>query len=336
MKRLAFVLVTTIGLQLGSFAAIKLGPEELYVRGQAALKSRDFEAAAKAFSGVIEQAPRFAPGYILRGLSFAAKERLDDAIADFSKAIEITPSDEHPYQLRASVHQQKKDYDKAIADYTQALNRAPDDVESLCNRGLCHAAKEDGVKALADFDSAIKVAPKNVMGWQLRGTVYTEQGKRDQALADFKQALEIDPSNVSTYIFRAQLYLVESEPELAIKDMEEAMRRAPDRAGITNDYAWTLATNPKDSVRDGTKAIEYAKKACHMNDYKHAPTIDTLAAAYAEAGDWEDAVKWQQEAITLAEKESPDDVKGMKERLELYKGKKPFREQPKREKKEKP
>jgi tetratricopeptide (TPR) repeat protein len=336
MKRIALVLAVTFGLQFSASAAIKLDAREVFGKGQEALQARDFEKAAKLFSDVIEQAPKFAPGYVLRGLAQASREKLDEAIADFSKAIEITPSDERPYLLRASVYQQKKDYDNAISDYTQALNRNPGDAETLCNRGICYAAKQNGDKALADFDSAVKAEPKNAIGWQLRGSVYSEQGKREEALADFKQAMTLDPNNASTYLYRAQLYLIEKEPELALSDFEEAMRRAPDRSGITNDYAWTLATNPKDSVRDGRKAVEFAKKACHLSDYKHAPTLDTLAAAHAEAGDWTEAVKWQQEALTLAQTSHPDDVDGMKERLDLYKTRKPFREEPKREKKEKP
>lgn len=335
MKRLALVIAAVLALQTGGQAGIKLDPTELFSKGQAALQSKDYDQAAKLFTDLIEKAPAFAPGYVFRGLASASREKLDDAIADFSKAIEITPSDERPFLLRAMVHQQKRDWDKAIDDYTQALNRQPKDAETLCNRGICHAAKDEDDKAIADFDSAIKVEPKNVMGWQLRGSVYSEQGKREKALSDFKQAMTLDPNNASTYLFRAQLYLVEKEPELALGDFEEAMRRAPDRSGITNDYAWTLATNPKDGIRDGLKAVEYAKKACHQTDYKHAPTIDTLAAAYAEAGDWEQATKWEQEAIDLAVKSHPDDVKGMKERLALYHEKKPFREEPKREKKEK-
>jgi len=335
MKRLALVVAAVLALQIGGQAGIKLDPSELFAKGQAALQAKDYEKASKIFSDLIDKAPAFAPGYVFRGLSFASREKLDEAIADFSKAIEITPTDERPFLLRGMVHQQKRDWDKAIDDYTQALNRHPGDAETLCNRGICHAAKDQDDKALADFDSAIKAEPKNPMGWQLRGSVYSEQGKREMALSDFKQAMTLDPNNPSTYLFRAQLYLVEKEPELALSDFEEAMRRAPERSGIINDYAWTLATNPKDSIRDGHKAVEFAKKACYQTDYKHAPTLDTLAAAYAESGEWDQAMKWQQEAVALAEKSSPDDVKGMKERLELYKEKKPYREEPKREKKEK-
>jgi Tfp pilus assembly protein PilF len=216
------------------------------------------------------------------------------------------------------------------------LRRKPDDEAIYVSRGLCYAQKDDDDKALADFDKAVSLNPKNVQALQLRGSAHSQKGDKEKALADFKEAISVDPNNAGTYLFRAQLYLVENEPELALADYEEVMRRAPGYAGAMNDYAWTLATNPKDSVRDGRKAVEFAKKACHESDYKHAPTLDTLAAACAEAGDWDEAVKWQTEAVNLAEKSNPEDVDGMKERVELYKQKKPFREVPKRQKKEKP
>jgi serine/threonine-protein kinase len=237
--------------------------------------------------------------------------------------------------LRAAVYQQKKDYDKAIADYTQALNRRPDDASLLLDRGVCYAAEEKEDKALADFERAVQSEPKNARAWQLRGSLQSQMGNKEKALADFKEAIAIDANDPVTYLFRSQHYLVDNQPEKGLADLEEVMRRAPNYSGAANDYAWTLATNPKDSIRNGHRAVEYAKKACHGTDYKYAPSLDTLAAAHAEAGEWDDAVKWQTEAATLAEKTHPDDVKGMKERLALFKEKKAFREIPKREKKEK-
>ena len=273
---------------------------------------------------------------MLRGLANASRNKFDEAIADYSKAAELAPDDERPRLLRAAIHQIRKDFDKAIADIDFALKKDPTNAELLATRGVCRAQKGDDEGALKDFDAAVKAEPKNVHGLQLRGSAYSERGEKDKALGDFKEAIALDPNNAATYLYRAHLYLVESDPESALSDLEEVMRRAPDFPGAANDYAWTLATNPKDTVRNGRKAIEYAKKACHETDYKHAPTVDTLAAAYAEAGDWDEALKWQTEALALAEKTHPDDVKGMKERMALFKEKKPFREVPVREKKQKP
>jgi tetratricopeptide (TPR) repeat protein len=334
MKRLAHIALVLV-LTVCTHAAIQRDPADLLNSSREAFEKRDYDKAAKLLTDAIEGNPKLTPAYILRGLAYAAKDRLDDALADFSKAITLTPTDERPFMLRAAVYQQKKDYDKAIADYTQALNRRPDDASLLLDRGVCYAAEEKEDKALADFERAVQSEPKNARAWQLRGSLQSQMGNKEKALADFKEAIAIDANDPVTYLFRSQHYLVDNQPEKGLADLEEVMRRAPNYSGAANDYAWTLATNPKDSIRNGHRAVEYAKKACHGTDYKYAPSLDTLAAAHAEAGEWDDAVKWQTEAATLAEKTHPDDVKGMKERLALFKEKKAFREIPKREKKEK-
>jgi len=336
MKRLALSVVLAVALLSVSHAVIKRDPTDVLRESQEAFEKRDYDRAVQLLTEAIEANPKLVPAFVLRGLANAASNKFDEAIADYTKAAELAPDDERPRLLRAAIHQAKKDYDKAIADLDFGLKKNPGNAELLATRGICRAQKGDDDGALKDFDAAVKADPKNVHGWQLRGSAYAEKGEKNKALGDFKEAIALDPNDASTYLYRAHLYLVESEPESALADLEEVMRRAPDFSGAANDYAWTLATNPKDSVRNGHKAVEYAKKACHETDYKHAPSVDTLAAAYAEAGDWEQALKWQQEALTLAEKTSPDDVKGMKERLALFKEKKPFRELPVREKKQKP
>ena len=336
MKRFVLLCAATLALAPLLPAAIKRDPMEVLRASQEAFDKRDFDRASQLLTEAIEANPKLAPAYVLRGLAHAAKERHNEAIADFTKASELMPDDERPLLLRAATYQEKKDFDRAITDFTEVLRKKPEEVPVYISRGLCYAQKEDDDKALADFEKAVQLDSKNVQALQLRGSVYSQRGDKEKALADFKSAITVDPNNAGTYLYRAQLYLLENEPELALSDYEEVMRRAPGYSGALNDYAWTLATNPKDSVRDGTKAVEFAKKACHESDYKHAPTIDTLAAAHAEAGDWDNAVKWQEEAVRLADKTHPDDIKGMKERLELFKQKKPYREVPKREKKEKP
>jgi tetratricopeptide (TPR) repeat protein len=336
MKRLVLLCAATLAFLPMSPAAIKRDPAEALRSSQEAFEKRDFDKATELLTEALNDNPELAPAYVLRGLAHAAKDRHDEAIEDFTKASELMPNDERPILLRGATYQEKKDFDRAIVDFTEVLRKKPEDGAVYISRGLCYAQKEEEDKALADFDKAVSLDPKNVQALQLRGSAYSQKGDKEKALSDFKSAISNDPNNAGTYLFRAQLYLVENEPELALADYEEVMRRAPGYAGALNDYAWTLATNPKDSVRDGRKAVEFAKKACHESDYKHAPTIDTLAAACAEAGDWDEAVKWQEEAVRLAKTTHPDEVEGMQERIALFKQKKAFREVPKRQKKEKP
>jgi tetratricopeptide (TPR) repeat protein len=336
MKRAALIASLVLGLFAGCEAAIKRDPLEILRESQEAFEKKNFEKASELLTKAIESNPKLTPAFILRGLAKAALNKPDEAAADYTKAIELSPDDERPRLLRSAIYQVTKQFSKAIEDLDFAIRKNPNNAEMLATRGICHAQNGDDDKALEDFDAAVKADPKNARAWQLRGSAHAERGEKDAALKDFKEAIGVDPNDPATYLYRSHLYLVESEPESALQDLEEVMKRAPNFPGAANDYAWTLATNPKDAVRNGRKAVEYATKACHETDYKHAPTVDTLAAAYAESGEWDEAVKWQQEAVELAEKSHPDEVKGMRERLNLFKERKPYREVPKREKKEKP
>lgn len=337
MKRLALIVALFVGIAASSHAAIKIAPPppkdptELLQQSQEAFQQRDFDKAIKLLSEAIKDNPKLAPAIVLRGFAYAAKEEYQKAVDDYTEALKLDPKDDRPLIFRAATYQAMKAYPKAIEDYSELIKRKPEDIEPLCSRGICLAQAGDDKKAFEDFDKAVSLAPKNAIPRQLRGSAHADAGRKTEALTDFKEAINLDPNNAATYLYRAHLYLVENQPEDALADFEEVMRRAPDYSGASNDYAWTLATNPNDKVRDGRKAIKYAKDACHQTDYKHAPTLDTLAASYAEAGEWDEAVKWQEEAAKLAKESSPKDVKGMNERLMLYKEKRPYREDPKAE-----
>jgi len=100
-------------------------------------------------------------------------------------------------------------------------------------------------------------------------------------------------------------------------------------AKALNDLAWVKATHPSPQLRNGREAVEYATRACEMTEWKELICIDTLAAAYAEVGDFESAVKWQEKAISLiAELDRPKEKAQFEERLKLYLSSQPYRENP--------
>ena len=115
------------------------------------------------------------------------------------------------------------------------------------------------------------------------------------------------------------------EYEKAIADYSEAIRLDPTDASAVNGRAWIWSTCPDIRYRDGKKAIESAAKACELTQSKDAYLVDTLAAAYAETGDFEAAVKRQTEAIRLLTDEQGRD--DFSTRLKLYHEKKPYRQQ---------
>jgi serine/threonine-protein kinase len=94
-----------------------------------------------------------------------------------------------------------------------------------------------------------------------------------------------------------------------------------------NSLAWLQATCPDKHARNGAAAVQAATKACELTQWKNESYIDTLAAAYAESGDFDQAIKFQKQSLEMTSA-SDTDRKGMEERLHLYQQRKPYREEP--------
>jgi tetratricopeptide (TPR) repeat protein len=113
----------------------------------------------------------------------------------------------------------------------------------------------------------------------------------------------------------------------ARQSFEEAVEAGPQSADAYSALAWSLATHWADPIRDGKKAIELAKKACELTEWKNPHFLDTLAAAYAEAGQFVEAVKWQKKALEHPEAFDAVGLEQAMQRLRLYEALKPYHEQ---------
>jgi tetratricopeptide (TPR) repeat protein len=120
----------------------------------------------------------------------------------------------------------------------------------------------------------------------------------------------------------------ERRPEQRRQGLTEAIRLDPRVGPAYNNLAWIFGTCPNAAFRNGPKAVEYAKQACELTAWKEASFLDTLAAAYAESGNFEEAIKWQEKVIDLTNDEEAK--AGLRTRLALYKEGKPFRDEPKK------
>lgn len=147
----------------------------------------------------------------------------------------------------------------------------------------------------------------------------------DEAIQDLTAAIRIRPL-AQCYMLRGMAYQFQGEIASALEDYSDAIRFDPQWTEAYINIAWLRSTNPGEDLRDGKSAVECATKACELTNWNDANCINTLAAAYAEIGRFEDAVATQQKAIDLAPE---DDLADYQSRIELYKSEKPYREQPK-------
>ena len=135
----------------------------------------------------------------------------------------------------------------------------------------------------------------------------------------------MNPRNTDAYRCRGTAYFHLRKYQDAIADLNRAVQQDPTKAINYNDVAWFLATCPQADLRDGERAVEHATKACEMTNWKNGGYIDTLAAANAEAGEFEEALRREQEALALPDMKSQRDE--AKARILLYQSRTPFREE---------
>jgi len=178
-------------------------------------------------------------------------------------------------------------YEQAI-DHFNRLVRRDGSSTNYYLRALAWKAKGELDIALGDFNKAIRRG-RTANLYNARGSVWDDRGDYDRAIADYNEAIRLDPKYADAY----------------------------------NNLAWLLSTCPDAKYRNGKKAIKHATKACELSSWKNASRIDTLAAAYAETGEFDKAVQWSTKAIGMvSESENPLDQEG----LDLYRAGKPQRQ----------
>jgi tetratricopeptide (TPR) repeat protein len=195
-----------------------------------------------------------------------------------------------------------------------------------------------GIKAVkvGEYDKAIRLFTKAIESGELsqdnlsivyynRGNAWRKKGNYDKAIADFTKVIEIDPQDVYAYYDRGYAWEDKGDYNKAIADFTKVIEIDPQYADAYNSLAWLMAICPDGRYRDGKRAVEFAEKAVKLEET--ANRLDTLAAAYAEAGRFQDAIQTQERAIKLVEKEGEtEDLAEFKKHLDSYKAGKPWRE----------
>ena len=273
----------------------------------------------------IRVGPDDASGFAQRGFAFAKNGDFDKAITNLNEAIRLNPSDAVSYNNLGHAYLQKGDLDKAITNLNEAIRLDPKDVSAYDSRGIAYSKKGDFDRAISNFSKTLEIAPKNARLYNNRGIAYSEKGDFHKAISDFSEVLRMVPDNAKTLCNRGGVYIKAGEWEKALKDLNVAIRFDSKDADAYNSLAWLLATCPDISIRKGKKGVFFATRACELTRWHKWYCIGTLAAACAEVGDFGQAVKYQQQAMSLQganDKERLDE----QQRLLLYQEHKPYHE----------
>ncbi|MFM7137687.1 MAG: tetratricopeptide repeat protein [Planctomycetota bacterium] len=293
--------------------------------GLACLMDEKLDDAKAAFGRAIDLEPDAIGPLLQRARIWAIEGDRDQAIEDIDRAIDIDPEKPAALLLRARIHQQAGDTDAALVDIETILEDKPDTPGALELRGLIAAEQEDYAAAIRDFRKLAARDPDDAAVIGQLGMLYLAAKQPQEAIRRFTRALEIDGDNFPCWRGRSDAAIAIGDHPAALADLEKALALEPDDSGVLNNLAWLLATSPDDEIRDGKRAIELATEACEGTKWEEAHIISTLAAAYAETGDFEAARNYSKQAVEQAGED--DEVQEqLAAELAGYEAGKPWRE----------
>jgi tetratricopeptide (TPR) repeat protein len=273
------------------------------------------------------------PGYELAhynyGYVLLQRGRVDEAIGQFQKALAIQPGLAPAHYHLGDAFLQKRLMDQAEAQYRKALEIEPDLAEAQNSLGDVLLQQGQVDEAITHFQKALQIQPDYPNALSNLGIALFYQGKEADAVAYFRQALKLQPDFLEAHINLGKALLQEGQERDAVSHYRSALKIQPDDPGILSDLAWVLATWPEQSARNGDEAIELAQQANRLTGGQDPITLHALAAAYAESGNFTEAVGAARRALDLAETGANRSLAdALRSEIKLYQAGSPFRTPP--------
>jgi len=303
--------------------------------GDQYLQANNAASAEWAYGKALEINPNHALAHAKLGELMVRTERVEAGSAHFDKAVKAADPEDAPKYLErwAVALIQVNNGDEAVKVLKKAIEMDPELLSAQVHLGVALVQSGQVDQGIACFQRLVAEDPKRVAALTAWGGVLFDLKRYDEAIERLEKALEVDPQYPPARYLLARALVrhggalaEQGKYEKAIADFRKAMEMAPDNPTPMNNLAWVLATAPKDALRDGTEAVKLAARVCKATRHEQPTAMDTLAAAYAEAGRFSDAVDAATKALELAKKKKKSLVEDIRARLELYKAGKPYRE----------
>lgn len=261
-------------------------------------------------------------GWVRRSDVFTPEE----AVAAGTQRLKTKPGDFDALWRRSRGYEALGQRDKEIDDLTEMLKIKRNPL-SLTARASAYIAKGNVKDGMDDLTEALNLEPKYAVAYFNRGMGYLKLKEYDNAIEAFSLALENNNRHVGAMVHRGLAYEMRGTYGSALADYSKAIEIDPNGARAFNNRAWLLATCPVESVRDVPLALSDAKTAVRLTGGTNRDFADTLAAAFANQGDFKSAIEIQERVIAATPKDDPL-LELLQLRLKQYQQGKPYREDP--------
>ena len=252
----------------------------------------------------IHEAIRLHPGHPqLRynlGNTLLALSRTEEAVESYRRTLTIEPDHPKANNNLAVAFQRMGDLARAVQHYREQLTVSPMDARAHANLGT--ALFEQGRRQAADdaFGRALQLDPDSVSALQGRGDVARARGQLADAERRYQQILRAQPGAPGANYGLGAIRLAQGAPEVAMVHFRKAVEGNDAYIGVLNDDAWRLATDPDPGLRAPAQALTLATLADQLTEHQVPELLDTLAAAQAANGDFEQAAQTLERALALA------------------------------------
>jgi len=287
------------------------------------------DEAETSFQTALKLRPKFAMAYGALGGVALSKGKEDEAIQHFREALRLDPEFPGGRLNVAGLLARQGRVEEAKEQYQECLRIHANDAEAHAGLGGLLLKQRQWEAAIHEFRLALEQEPQLVFAQQGLGSALTETGDVKAAAQQFSEVLRVKPNDADAHFGMAAALTRDGRTGEAAEHYRSGLRLQRDNPNpdALNNLAWILATDPESAIRNGEEAVHLAERACQLDGYKKAVFVGTLAAAYAEAGRFDDAVKAAEKAHDLATAAGEKEVAERNEQLlEVYKEGKAYHE----------
>jgi tetratricopeptide (TPR) repeat protein len=295
---------------------------DLAARGQLEAASEHYRAALRLNAD--------AEAHLGLGAVLDAQGKADEAAAHYLAAIKAKPDYAEAYNNLSNLLAKRGDAQQALRYAAEAVRLKPNYAEAHFNLGNALNLLGKTADAAAEYSTAARLKPDYAEAhFNLGGAMFL-LSHMDEAAAHLAEAVRLQPANPAAHTKLAFVLTRQGKAAEALSQYQEALRLQPQNPLPLTAMAWILATHPDTTLRNGTEALRLAQAAIRLSEDGDARTLDALAAAYAETGRFDEAVKAARTAADSAlARGDQEQANRIKARMALYQSGRAYREDPK-------
>src|SRR5207253_6963199 len=261
----------------------------------------DVDEGIGDFRRALELKPEQSKDHNNLGKALVQEGRMAEAMDHFQSALRISPNDPDAESNIGAALLQQGNVDEAITHLRQAVERSPGHAEAHINLGNAFLQNRDTDAAILQYSATLGLRYDHAESHYSIANAFRQKGDTDDAILHYQLALELRPDYADAHNNLGNALRQQGRIEEAIHEYEAALKSQPQFLLAQNNLAWLLATAADSRLRNGNRAVKLAEQAVVATEGNDPVFLHTLAAAYAENGEFIKAVAAAKDALEIAE-----------------------------------